>query len=340
MAGLSIRMKGYEKMKIRQLLLMMVITTLGLVGCSNSEAMETVSAETTEVARESIEVFGVVKSNDVRSVNVDVELKVMEVIKKTGDSVLKNDRILRFDKALIDRQLDIYKQELALITSKMNKSDITTLQIRNSLSEANTSLKIAEEKYSNDQVLVTNGIISKSDLDQSKEVYSQMVSRVKDLKLSIEMEEVNNTISDQESILAYNKLSKKIESIENILNNKEIIYEDYLVSHLDSGVVTELDLLAGDYITPKTNIYKLADNEDLYIEAEVSEEFISEISIGQEVQITPLFDKSKTIIGTVEKINGLPFIKNGETIVIIEIAIEDTEGFMPNFNVDVTIYVD
>ena len=41
-----------------------------------------------------------------------------------------------------------------------------------------------------------------------------------------------------------------------------------------------------------------------------------------------------------EKINGLPYIKNGETIVPIEISIEDTEGFMLNFNVDVKIYLD
>ncbi len=327
-------------MKTKQLLLMMVITTLALVGCSKAEAMEPISTETTEEARESIEVFGVVKSNDVQSVNVDIELKVIEVITKTGDRVLKNDRILRFDKALIDNQLDIYKQELELISSQMNQSDITTLQIRNSLSEANVSLLLADEKYNNDKVLENSGVISKSDLNQSKDTYNQMVSRVKDLKLSIEKETANNTFSDQESIIAYNKLSTTIETIETILNNKEIIDEDYFVSHINSGVVTELDLVAGEYITPKTNIYKLVDNTDLYIEAEVSEEFISEISLGQEVEITPLFDKSKTIIGTVEKINGLPFIKNGETIVIIEISIEDITGFMPNFNVDVTIYVD
>lgn len=330
-------------MKRNYLLLVVIImsvTIVALVGCSNAEALEDLPEAVVEETRESIEVFGIVKSKNVQSINVDIELKVLEVISKTGDQVSKNDKILKFDKTLIDNELDIYKEELELISSKMNHSDITTLQLQNSLADARSSLLAAEEKYNNDKKLVDNGIKSEFELKESKEAYNQLVSRVKDLKLSIENEAINNTFTDEESAVEYKKLSKKIQMIENILNNTEIINGDYLIVHIESGVVAELDVLAGDYIVPKTNIYKLVDNSELYIEAEVSEEFINEISMGQEIEITPLFDKSKTITGTVEKINGLPLIKNGETIVPIEISIEDTEGFMLNFNVDVTIYLD
>jgi len=330
-------------MKRKYLLLIVMImsvVTFALIGCSNAEALDELPKEPEEEIRESIEVFGIVKSKNIQSVNVDIELKVLEVISKTGDKVSKNDKILKFDKALIENDLDIYKQELELISKRMNKSDITTLQLQNSLSEARSSLSVAEEKYNKDKTLFDSGIKTEFELNESKSVYNQLVSRVKDLKLSIENETINNTFSDEESAVEYKKLSKTINTIEGILNNKEIIDGDYVVAHIDSGVVSELDLLVGDYIVPKTNIYKLVDDSDLYIEAEVSEEFINEISIGQEIEITPLFDKSRTITGTVEKINGLPFIKNGETIVPIEISIEDTEGFMLNFNVDVKIYLD
>ncbi|MBI9011395.1 MAG: efflux RND transporter periplasmic adaptor subunit [Clostridiales bacterium] len=320
--------------------IIMSVTIFALIGCSDAEALEDLPEEAVEETRESIEVFGVVKSKNVQSVNVDIELKVLEVLCKTGDQVSKHDKILKFDKALIDNELDIYKQELELISSRMNKSDITTLQLQNSLADARSSLLAAEEKYNNDMKLVDNGIKTEFELKESKEVYNQLVSRVKDLKLAIENEAINNTFSDEESAVEYKKLSQKVQMIEDILNNKEMIDGDYIVAHIDSGVVAKLDVLAGDYIVPKTNIYELVDNSKLYIEAEVSEEFINEISIGQEIEVTPLFDKSKTITGIVEKINGLPLIKNGETIVPIEISIEDTEGFMLNFNVDVTIYLD
>lgn len=327
-------------MKFKQLLLILTITMLALVGCSNAEAIEETTDVSEEVIRESIEVFGLVKSNDLSSVNVDLELKVLEVLKSTGDSVSSKDKILRFDKTLVDDQVAIYRQELDLISSQMDQADITTLQLKNALSEANSSLKVAEDKYKNDKTLEASGILSKASLDQSKENYNQALSRVKDLRLSVENSQASSQQSDQESIIAYNKLAKKIEDIEKVLNNKTIIEDDYLISHIENGVVTDLNLLAGEYITPKQTIYKLVDNKDLYIEAEVSEEFIKDISIGQEVEITPLFDKSRTVIGTVEKINGLPFVKNGETIVIIEISFDDIQGFMPNFNVDVTIYLD
>ena len=81
------------------------------------------------------------------------------------------------------------------------------------------------------------------------------------------------------------------------------------------------------------------DLDTLIIEANVSEEFIKDIKIGSKVDIILLADSSKEYKGTVSKISNMAIKENGETVVPIEISVDNKDNFLrPNFNVDVKIY--
>ena len=76
----------------------------------------------------------------------------------------------------------------------------------------------------------------------------------------------------------------------------------------------------------------------LIIEADVSEEFIKDVKIGDNAAIISLADPSKEYKGKSTTISNMAVKKNGETIVPVEISIDNNDGFLlPNFNVDVEI---
>ena len=79
----------------------------------------------------------------------------------------------------------------------------------------------------------------------------------------------------------------------------------------------------------------------LLVESNVPEEFIKDVKIGSMVTIIPQADKSKEYSGKVTYISNNAEDKNGETTVLVEISIDNNDGFlMPNFNVNLEIKIE
>jgi HlyD family secretion protein len=77
----------------------------------------------------------------------------------------------------------------------------------------------------------------------------------------------------------------------------------------------------------------------MIVRANVSEEFIKDVNLGLKVEIIPVADKSKKYNGTVMMIASRAVVQNGETVIPIEISVDNNDGFlMPEYNVDVEIF--
>ena len=112
-----------------------------------------------------------------------------------------------------------------------------------------------------------------------------------------------------------------------------------VVSDLDRAIVTDVAVHRGDPVGQGRLVLRLVDLNSLIVEADVPEEFIRGVRLGAPVTIIPLADPARQSHGTVQRIAGMAVNRSGETIVPVQIAIDDDQGFMvPNFNVDVAIY--
>ena len=70
----------------------------------------------------------------------------------------------------------------------------------------------------------------------------------------------------------------------------------------------------------------------------MAEEFIKDVRLGANVEIVPVADKARLYKGKVISISKKAIEQNGETIIPVEISIENNDSFLlPNFNVDVKI---
>nr|WP_283243580.1 efflux RND transporter periplasmic adaptor subunit [Feifania hominis] len=109
-----------------------------------------------------------------------------------------------------------------------------------------------------------------------------------------------------------------------------------------SGTITALNAKAGDRVTSSRAVVSIADLTDLYVKAQVSESYISEIETGQRVKITGEGFRDITYEGTVSKIyptaTKSSLSTQSEMVVPVEIKIKNAdEALKPGFSVSAEI---
>jgi multidrug resistance efflux pump len=112
-----------------------------------------------------------------------------------------------------------------------------------------------------------------------------------------------------------------------------------IISDVDNGVVYDLGYSDGDIISPSKKVLSIMNLDGMIVKANVAEEFIKDVKPGQKAEIIPVADKSKKYTGTVTMIASRAQVQNGETVIPVEITIDNNDGFlMPEYNVDVEIF--
>jgi len=252
------------------------------------------------------------------------------------------------------------KNELANKKKALNNSsDPDLLNLMNELNLAKNAYEDAKKDYEKQKILYNQGAISESDFEDMKRKLEHSKNNVESLNLSIEslknikQKEINELEKSLDLTSAninssnigkaiqnqkINSLKSELDSLKEKIN-KTFIKEDKIVSDIKNAVVYEIGYQEGDIIDQSKKVLSLLDLDTLIIEANVSEEFIKDIKIGSKVDIILLADSSKEYKGTVSKISNMAIKENGETVVPIEISVDNKDNFLrPNFNVDVKIY--
>ena len=137
---------------------------------------------------------------------------------------------------------------------------------------------------------------------------------------------------------------KKVDNLQFELNQlketliKNNIINGQLLSDVKNGVVSDIGYAEGDFIQDDKKIMTLYDLDSLKVVADIPEEFIKDVKIGNKVKIIPVADRSREYDGTIERIYNVATEVGGETIIYSEISIDNQDNFLlPNFNVDVRI---
>jgi len=120
--------------------------------------------------------------------------------------------------------------------------------------------------------------------------------------------------------------------------NRLSVKDSYIIADMENALVYEVSCNPGDYVAPGQPLLILIDLDSLIVQAEVPEEFISDVKIGARAYITPIADPSREYLGEVKGISSMATRKSGETIVLVDIVLDDHDGFLKlNYNVDVAI---
>ncbi|MCC5910869.1 MAG: efflux RND transporter periplasmic adaptor subunit [Clostridiaceae bacterium] len=113
-----------------------------------------------------------------------------------------------------------------------------------------------------------------------------------------------------------------------------------MISSFEKAVILNITYTTGNITVPTQKSFTIVDLNSLIVEANVVEEFISDVKIGAFVRIVPVADRTKTYEGEVISISKMAFQKNGETVIPVSISINNINDFLiPNYNVDVFIEI-
>jgi multidrug resistance efflux pump len=152
----------------------------------------------------------------------------------------------------------------------------------------------------------------------------------------------NKELSD--SIAIQNEKAATVQSEISQMKDKlgrSYITGNNIVSDLENGIVYEIGYKPGDLVSPAKKVLSIMNLDTMVVKADVAEEFIKDVKLGANVEILPVADTAKKYKGKVMNISSKAVVKNGETVVPVEMSIENKDSFLsPNFNVDVEINIE
>ena len=155
--------------------------------------------------------------------------------------------------------------------------------------------------------------------------------------------ESGQTILQLESDTLADSVQSQAESVrraEISLDNAEKALDNYTIESPISGTVIEKNYNVGENAEQGETLCTIYDLSYLEITLNVDELDISDVEVGQEVQITAEAVEDKVYSGTVTKVSVVGTSSGSYTSYPVTIRIDDTEDLLPGMNVDVTIVVD
>ena len=146
--------------------------------------------------------------------------------------------------------------------------------------------------------------------------------------------------------LSGDDLTESIQSASETLRSAQISMENlqdtmnnYTITAPISGTVIEKDVKAGDALTSGTTLCVLYDLSYLEMVINVDELQVSDLSVGQSVQVTADAVPDKTYIGEVTRVSMKGSSSGGTTTYPVTVRIDDIDGLRPGMNANAEIVV-
>ena len=325
------------KQKNHYLVIAILVLVICLSGCANNSVPAPVNSSNPIVqADKTIEIYGVINAQEYINVFLSFDCKISDVHVNNGQRVSKGDPLVTLDMSEINNLINKEKFQVKSLENELFRisSDIERLRAYKELAENN--VLIAEDKYMAIKSLYDMGAVSKQNfIDVEKEYHNALISAqdaAANYKASESLlEQINMNLAIENAQVKY---------LEEELGKSIFLKGNQIVCPYEEGVVTEIQMVRGDYLNSMQKLMKIIDANSVIVKAEVPEEFIKDVFLGSSVVIKPLADSRKEYLGEVSYVSAIAQRINVEAVVPIEVSILETDQFLlPNLNVDISIKV-
>ncbi len=333
---------------MKKIYLCVVVVALGalLAGCGagaqENAAVESVESEVQkEQAIESVEAYGVVEATDAQSISVDFDARVNKIYVKAGEKITSGDPLVDFDISVLENAIASQEMEIEETAFDIENKDYSVETLALDLENASAELADLEDDLNRKEELYANGVIAEEELDAARVLVDQK-KRVVD-KMQLNLKSTKAQVKGERRALENKRerLSDELERLEDKHLKANFVNGNQIVSKIENGVVSEVTAKEGEYVNREISVMTIVDLDSRIVRADIAEEFIGRIYVGQKAEVTSQAVPDKTYSGKVVRIWGTSIKKGGETIVPIEIALDDMDDkLFINFNVDVKILLD
>lgn len=311
-----------------------LLVILFLTGCGQKPATSEDSSDPPSAPPNTISAFGVVKAKNIYHLALDFPAILTQISVEEGQVVKKDETLATLDITDYQAQVINKKYELAIAEAQLDKQALSLKQIENDLIAAENTYQKLVNDVSRQEKLYQEGVVTGQELEELKQTMLTQEKIMDNFRLALENSQISEKRIHQQEI---ERLQSEVKQMENHLL-KPYLTDNRIICPIAAGVVFDVGYKVGDRVTPEKKILGIMDLESIIVEADVSEEFIAEISIGSAAAITPLANPAQTLQGHITRISGWAVEKKGETVVTVEISLNEKEArLLPGFNVDVEI---
>ncbi|HBI71763.1 MAG TPA: secretion protein HlyD [Lachnospiraceae bacterium] len=288
-------------------------------------------------------------------------------VEKLKQQLVANEAALpatKQDVSALQADIDQMQQEISRKREEYNNGTNADLKLlQNTLDLAQKELSNAQNDLNNYRELYDTGAISKEMLNKYEDALEQRQKALNDVQENIqksklglkdELDQLNVGLKSKQVQLSQLKTGNAaniteqqsgISSAKVDLNlmisktAKDYINDNQIVSDLKNGIVQSITINNGDHLGIQgapTKVLQIMDMDSITISAEVDEEFINSIEVGDTVRIVPTYVPDVTLEGTVIQIPELAVEKDGKRIVHVLVKPDDPDEILkPGYTVDV-----
>ncbi|HPW42009.1 MAG TPA: efflux RND transporter periplasmic adaptor subunit [Bacillota bacterium] len=332
-------------MRKKILVALMMGVMLMTAACGKAAADVSADEAPAPEPEKAIEAFGVVEANSIENISLDIEAEIAGINVKEGQQVKKGDILLSIDMKAYQEKIKSRQHELEIIRLEAKKLDNAGSnpdmeKLENDLKYANEQLEKASKELEAQLKLYESGAISKYEYDGYAKAAEAKRKNAEDIKYQLDgLMHINGlglAIQNEKAAAAESEIRQMKSKI-----NRSFISGNNIICTVENGIVYDIGYKAGDKINPEKKLLSLMDMDTIVVKADVAEEFIKDVKPGAGVEIIPAADKSRQYHGKIAAIAKKAVEKNGETVIPVEISIDDKDSFLlPNFNVDVRIFTE
>jgi multidrug resistance efflux pump len=314
-----------------------------------------------EPMQQTVQAFGIIKTKQIKGIMIDLPAAVEKVHVQEGQKVKKGDTLITLSLKEIQEQikekedsLKIAQLELQKLLEDVNDEADRNIEYnpdimlaRNNLETGRTEHEKLKKDLAKQESLLKEGAITQNDYDTFKITVMQKQKEVENEEIKLEDLKKQKMIANTKDTLDITIKRQNIASLDYGLETlKDKIKEsgiqgNKIVCDIENGTIEKINISAGDRLNDEKQIMSILDTNTLIVQANVAEDFIKDIKVGNKTSIIPLADSDKEYHGTVTRISSMAINENGETVIPVEISIDEIDNFLlPNFNVNIKIMID
>lgn len=258
-----------------------------------------------------------------------VSSKVLEVYKKAGDRVEKDEPLLQLDLETIKTEYDTKKESLEMQLSKLDlqrktiASDLADMKMQVDIDEM--TLKRTLVSLNNERYLDSIGASTREKVREAELNYTVKGMQLEQLKRKYE-----NKKSASESEIKSLELDYKIAK-----RNIDLLFKTLGEAHVMSpraATLTWINDQVGSSVSAGSNLAILSDLSTFKVEAEIADSYADKISTGNRVNVMIGSEKFEGVVG-----NVTPSVNNGVIKFIVFLDDHGNKRLRSGLKVDVHV---
>jgi HlyD family secretion protein len=203
-----------------------------------------------------------------------------------------------------------------------------------SLASAKSSLDSAQESYDNTKNLFDKGLSSKNTLSDADRALQVAKSNYTSSQLSYQNAQSQNADADVQAQQA------AVSSAQSDLQKAQLIFDSTTIRSPVGGVVAEVNVYVGDLISPSTALMTVIDPDPMWLQAQVNENDMVQLKVGQTASVTPSGYPDLQIKGKVIQIDLHAQVQSNVSVFTATIQVPNRDGkLLWGMNADADISV-